>query len=126
MLGIDECLAQAMTIPGARSVTLIDYTSGLAIASAGSEALFDRDEDAAGATEIVRAVLASPVLNATRTGDDIEDIIISSAHGYHLLSLITTAFDGQLFLHLRIDREQGNLALARHGVQGLMQEMAAP
>lgn len=124
MLGIDECLAQAMTIPGARSVTLVDYTSGLAIASAGSEDLFDRDEDAAGTTEIVRSVLASPVLAATRTGDDVEDIIVSGAGGYHLLSLISTAFDGQLFLHLRIDRQQGNLALARHGVQGLVREMA--
>lgn len=125
MLGIDECLVRAMAIPGARSVTLVDHTSGLAVASAGDEDLFDRDEDAAGATEIVRSVLTSPVLTAAGGADDIEDIIVSGARGHHLLSLIGNAFDGQLFLHLRIDRERGNLALARHGLQMLVREMAA-
>lgn len=125
MLGIEECLEKAMAIPGARSVTLVDYTSGLPIASAGGEELFDRDEDAACTTEIVRAVLASPVLAGPRTGGDIDDIIVSGAGGYHLLSLITTAFDGQLFLYLRVDDSQGNLALARHGMQRLVREMVA-
>lgn len=124
MLEIDECLARAMAIPGARSVTMVDHTSGLAIAAAGGDDRFDRDEDAAATTEIVRSVLTSPVMAADGADHDIDDVIVSGASGYHLLSLINTAFNGQLFLHLRIDRDRGNLALARLGLQGLVREMA--
>lgn len=123
MLGIDGCLAHVMAIPGAQSVTLVDYTSGLVVAAAGREDLTDQHEDAASSTDIVRAVLASPAMRTTPTGDDIEDIIVSGARGYHLLTLITSAFDGQLFLHLRIDNEKGNLALARLRLQELIREM---
>lgn len=123
MLGIEEALAKVMKIPGARSVTLVDYTSGLAVASAGSEELFDRDDDAASTTDIVRAVLASPVITTHGSGDDVHDIIVSEGGGYHLLCLLTNLFDGQLFLHLRLARDEGNLALARHNVQGLLREM---
>jgi hypothetical protein len=124
--GIDECLTRAMAIPGAQGVTLVDYTSGLVIATAGSEPLVDRDENAAGMTDILRAVLASPALSSTPTGDDIEDIIISGAAGYHLLALIRTVFDGQLFLHVRLDQQRGNIALARHNIQLIVREMVAP
>lgn len=124
VLGIDDCLERVMAIPGARSVTLVDHTSGLAVAAAGEETLADQHEDAASTTDLVRTVLSSPALAGTRTGDEIEDIIVSGTHGFHLLALLNTAFDGQLFLHLRVDRERGNLALARHRLQSLLREMA--
>ncbi|MFA1540481.1 hypothetical protein [Actinomadura monticuli] len=121
---IDDCLARMMTIPGAQRVTLVDCASGLAVAAAGREDLVDQHEDAAGATDVVRAVLASPALSATAAGDDIEEIIVCGADGYHLLALSGADMDGHLFVHLLLDRENGNLALARLRVQGLVQEMA--
>ncbi|HEU5030494.1 MAG TPA: hypothetical protein VFV01_36665 [Spirillospora sp.] len=123
MAGIDDCLARMMTIPGARRVTLIDCASGLAVASAGREDLVDQHEDAAGATDVVRAVLASPALSATAAGDDVEEIIVCGAGGYHLLALTGADLDGHLFVHLLVDRENGNLALARLRLQGLVDEM---
>ena len=80
MSGIDDCLDQAMTIPGALSVTLIDYASGLPIATAGGDDL-DADEDAVGTADLVRAVLSSPALSAAQTGDDIQDIIVTGTTG---------------------------------------------
>ncbi|MEU5883187.1 hypothetical protein [Spirillospora sp. NPDC047279] len=123
MIGIDGCLARMMAIPGAQGVTLIDCASGLAVAAAGREDLVDQHEDAAGSTDVVRAVLASPALSATRTGDDIQEIIICGASGYHLLALLNEDIDGLLCVHLWLDRDKGNLALARMSVQYLMREM---
>ena len=123
VLGIDDCMARAMAIPGACRVTLVDCTSGLPIAAAGSTDPVGQDEDAAGTTDIVRAVLASPALSMTRTGDDVAEIIVCGSGGYHLITLVDTAFDGQLFFHLLIDGEHGNLALARHRIQTVIEEM---
>ncbi len=124
MLGIDGCLKQIMEIPGSHSATLVDGASGLAVAAAGRADPVDEHEDAAGTTDVVRAVLATPALSTTRTGDDIEEIIVCGTRGYHLIALINDAFEGRLFLHLLVDRDKGNLALARLRVRELLGEMA--
>ncbi|MFA1556453.1 hypothetical protein SM436_22415 [Actinomadura chokoriensis] len=105
-------------------MTLIDCASGLAVAAAGREDLVDQHEDAAGATDVVRAVLASPALSATAAGDDVEEIIVCGTDGYHLLVLSGADLDGHLVVHLLLDRENGNLALARLRMEGLVREMA--
>ncbi|WP_165502613.1 hypothetical protein [Actinomadura fibrosa] len=123
MAGIESCLARMMAIPGAQRVTLVDCASGLAVAAAGREDLVDQHEDAAGATDVVRAVLATPALSATPAGDDVEEIIVCGTGGYHLLSITGADLDGHLFVHLLLDREKGNLALARLRMSRLVQEM---
>jgi len=125
LAGIDDCLTRMMAIPGAQRVTLVDCASGLAVAAAGREDLVDQHEDAAGATDVVRAVLTSPALSATPAGDDVEEIIVCGTGGYHLLVLAGADLDGHLFVHLLIDREKGNLALARLRIQALINEMVA-
>ncbi|MBE1532690.1 roadblock/LC7 domain-containing protein [Actinomadura algeriensis] len=121
---IDDCLARMMAIPGAQRVTLVDCASGLAVASAGRDDHVDQHVDAAGATDVVRSVLGSAALSATPDGDDVEEIIVCGSGGYHLLALTGPDLDGHLFVHLVVDREKGNLALARLRMQGLVQEMA--
>ncbi|NDU73235.1 hypothetical protein GWI34_11400 [Actinomadura sp. DSM 109109] len=113
-----------MTIPGARRVTLVDCASGLAVAAAGREDVLDQHEDAAGVTDVVRAVLASPALSATAAGDDVEEIIVCGAEGYHLLVLTGADLDGHLVVHLLLDREKGNIALARLRMRDLLGELA--
>ncbi|WP_019632806.1 hypothetical protein [Actinomadura atramentaria] len=117
MLGIDGCLETVMEIPGARRATLVDGASGLAVAAAGQDGPVDEHEDAARTTDVVRAVLATPALATAPRGDDIDEIIVCGARGYHLLALVPDAFEGRLFLHLLIDRAEGNLALARLNVR---------
>lgn len=123
MLSVDGCLTRAMAIPGARSATLVDGATGLAIAAVGREDVLDQHELAAGTTDVVREVLGSPAFVTTETGDDVEEIIVCCTGGYHLLTLVDVDVDGQLFIHLLIDRDTGNLGLARLRIQALAREI---
>ncbi|MGY2032901.1 hypothetical protein [Nocardia gipuzkoensis] len=111
-----------MDIPGARSVTLVDGSSGLAIAADGRHDLVDEHEDAAATTDVVRAVLACPALSTD--GDDVTEIIVCGTRGYHLLNLVNGDFDGRLFVHVLFDEDTGNLAMARYQLRGILDEMA--
>ncbi|MFC8531649.1 hypothetical protein [Nocardia sp. NPDC057227] len=122
MIGIDGCLQRIMDIPGARSVTLVDGASGLAIAAAGRHDHVDEHEDAAGTTDVVRAVLGCSAL--ATDGDDVSEIIVYGTSGYHLLNLVNGDFDGRLFVHVLFDEENGNLAMARFRLKNILGEMA--
>lgn len=121
MIGIDGCLQRIMDIPGARSVTLVDGASGLAVAGRGGKTL-DQHEDAAASTDVVRMVLGCPALTSGRDGDDISEIIVCGTHGYHLLNLVKGDFDGRLFVHVLFDDDTGNLGMARFRLRGILAE----
>jgi hypothetical protein len=124
LLSIDGCLKRIMNIPGARSVTLVDGASGLAIASAGRHDILDQHEDAASTTDVVRAVLGCPALATNRDGDDVTEIIVCGPRGYHLLNLVHGDYEGRLFVHVPFDDETGNLAMARFQLRGILAELA--
>ncbi|BAW05301.1 hypothetical protein [Nocardia seriolae] len=113
-----------MDIPGARSVTLVDGASGLAIAAAGRHDVVDQHEDAAAATDVVHTVLTSPALTTGRPGDDITEIIVCGTQGYNLLNLIDGDFDTRLFVHILFDGDTGNLAMARYQLRAILAESA--
>ncbi len=121
MTKIDECLTRIMDVPGARAVTLVDGSSGLAVAAAGRHDPIDEHEDAAATTDVVRAVLNSPALG-TDPGDDITEIIVCGTRGYHLLNMVDGDFDGRLFVHVLFDEETGNLALSRYQLRAILTE----
>ncbi|MER6079407.1 hypothetical protein [Streptomyces sp. NPDC001833] len=116
MPGIDECLLEAMRLPGARGAALVDWTSGLALGTVGEAPGGDHETTAAEAAELARLAAEH---GAFSTEDDIEvsppveDLIVSNRDSYHLLRFVVTSFDATVFLHLWLAREDGNLALAR-------------
>lgn len=122
MIGIDDCLKRIMDIPGARSVTMVDSASGLAIAAAGRHDHVDQHEDAATTTDVVRTVLGCPAL-ATDRDDDLTEIIVCGTRGYHLLNLVNGDFDGRLFVHVLFDEDAGNLAIARFRLRTILGEL---
>ncbi|WP_433659792.1 hypothetical protein ACQPW1_45120 [Nocardia sp. CA-128927] len=124
VLGVDGCLERIMDIPGARSATLVDGASGLAIAAAGLHNVVDQHEGAAATTDIVRAVLDCPALTTGHDGEDLTEIIVCGTHGYHLLNLVNGDFDGRLFVHVLFDDDTGNLAMARFRLHGILAEFA--
>ncbi|NXY94191.1 hypothetical protein HYE82_07285 [Streptomyces sp. BR123] len=131
MPGIDECLLEAMALPGARGAALVDWSSGLALGTAGESPVGDHETTAAETAELARAAaeyesFAQPapaaMVQAAALGADgppVEDVIVTTRTGYHVLRFVETSFDSSVFLHLWLDRTEGNLALARHRLRAL-------
>ena len=123
MPGVDTCLQQAMAIPGAIGASLVDYTSGFPVASAGAAPNSDHDAAAAGTADVVQAANSRALFVSAVPHDLLEDLIITTAGGYHLLRLVRTDFDSRLVLYLWLDRALGNLAVARRRMQTLAAEL---
>ncbi|MGW1427875.1 hypothetical protein [Streptomyces sp. NPDC001108] len=127
MPGIDECLLEVMRLPGARGAAVVDWTSGLALGTIGDSPNGDHEAAAAETAEVARmaaeqpafALPASDPSTSSKQGDvkgtapPVEDVIVTTRAGYHILRFVETAFDSSVFLHLWLDRAEGNLALAR-------------
>ncbi|MEU0833251.1 hypothetical protein ACNPQM_03445 [Streptomyces sp. NPDC056231] len=129
MPGIDECLLEVMRLPGARGAAVVDWTSGLALGTVGDSPNGDHEATAAETAEVARMAAEQPVFtlsvpepltgpggnDATATGaaPPVEDVIVTTRAGYHIIRFVETAFDSSVFLHLWLDRSDGNLALAR-------------
>lgn len=124
MQGIDECLLEAMRLPGARGAALVDWTSGLALGVVGESPGGDQEAAAAEAAELARLAAeqrafssGSSATGAGAAGDEpdppVEDLILSNRDSYHVLRFVPTSFDSSVFLHLWLARAEGNLALAR-------------
>ncbi|MFI1032391.1 hypothetical protein [Streptomyces sp. NPDC020951] len=128
MPGIDECLLEAMRLPGARGAALVDWTSGLALGAVGEFPGGDHEAAAAEAAEVARLTSEQRAFTpdgyaghdgaegAGGTGlvdPPVEDLIISNRDSYHVLRFVPTSFDSSVFLHVWLGRADGNLALAR-------------
>ncbi|MFF3347609.1 hypothetical protein [Streptomyces sp. NPDC002779] len=117
MPGIDECLLEAMQLPGARGAALVDWTSGLALGTVGESPGGDPEASAAEAAELARLAAEhrafAPADAGAETEPPVEDLILSNRDSYHVLRFVWTSFDSSVFLHLWLGREEGNLALAR-------------
>ncbi|MEV2213697.1 hypothetical protein AB0H86_19995 [Streptomyces sp. NPDC050997] len=123
MPGIDECLLEAMRLPGARGAALVDWTSGLALGTVGESPGGDQEAAAVEAAELARlaaeqhAFAAGADAGGEGEGDGadppVEDLIISNRDSYHVLRFVPTSFDSSVCLHLWLARAEGNLALAR-------------
>ncbi|GAA3441580.1 roadblock/LC7 domain-containing protein [Planomonospora venezuelensis] len=119
MLGIEECLTEVMAIPGALDAIMIDQTSGMAVGVGGGSRHTDVEKSAAGLSETLRATLDG-LATASPTGTvRINDMIVTTDSGHHLLRPLETIFDGPLVIYVRLDLERSNLALARHRLQSL-------
>ena len=132
MPGIDECLLEAMALPGARGAALVDWSSGLALGTAGDSPVGDHETTAAETAELARAAaeyesfapaVTAPAVTAPAgapdAGPPVEDLIVTTRDGYHVLRFVETSFDSSVFLHLWLDRTEGNLALARLRLRAL-------
>ncbi|MFJ4472669.1 hypothetical protein ACIP2X_34995 [Streptomyces sp. NPDC089424] len=123
MPGIDECLLEAMRLPGARGAALVDWTSGLALGTVGEAPGGDHEAAAAEAAELARLAAEQRAFAPAGggAGEDapdaadppVEDLILSNRDSYHVLRFVRTSFDSSVFLHLWLGRADGNLALAR-------------
>src|SRR5262245_52867456 len=124
MSGIDACLADAMAIPGVLGASLVDWSSGLVLGAMGQGSDGDHDMAAAETTEVARAVVESGSITTGITGKlQVEDVIVTTSAGYHLIRFVDTAFDSTVFLYLRLDRDEANLAVALFGLRTVVERL---
>ncbi|MGW3071824.1 MULTISPECIES: hypothetical protein [unclassified Kitasatospora] len=106
-------LKQAMTsIEGAIGAALVDYNSGMALATLDGPGGLDLNVAAAGNTDVVRAKMRT--MDMLGLQDGIEDILITLTSQYHLIRPLTGRTGKGLFLYLALDKSRANLAMARH------------
>jgi hypothetical protein len=123
--GVEACLDHAMAIPGAIGASVVDTTTGVALATAGA-APEDHEAAATGTAAVMSAVTAHAPFTSAAPDDGLEDLIITTAGGYHLIRRLPMAFDGRLVLYLWLDRQRGNLAVARLGLQDIGATLITP
>ncbi|MFF0064079.1 hypothetical protein ACFYRC_21480 [Streptomyces sp. NPDC005279] len=141
MPGIDECLLEAMLVPGARGASIVDWISGLALGAVGESPGSDHEATAAETAELARMATeyttfapAEPTAygsegagrgkaDSKNEGPPVEDLIVTTRTGYHVMRFVETTFDSSVFLHLWLDRDLGNLALARLRLQNLAERL---
>ena len=109
---LESALSECMSIDGAIGVSLVDYQSGMALGTEGSQRSFNLEVASAGNTEVVRAKMRT--IDSLDLNDDIEDILITLGKQYHLIRLLDKPGRTSLFLYLALERGRANLALARH------------
>src|SRR6266704_924207 len=113
-VNIETALKEAMTIDGAIGVCLVDWDSGMSLGL---------DVAAAGNTEVIRAKMRT--MESLRLDDTIEDILITLGKQYHLIRVLKNSRDEQgLFLYLVLERQKANLALARHNLKRIENDLA--
>ncbi|MGU3626881.1 hypothetical protein ACLBXN_08920 [Comamonas sp. C24C] len=107
-INLKSSMDSAMAIDGALAAALVNYRSGICLAQTGGG--MNLDIAASGNTEVLEAQLQT--LKSLGISCSFEDIQITLADQYHLIRLVPHV-EG-LFLYLVLDRNKGNLALARY------------
>jgi hypothetical protein len=121
-MNIETALKEAMNIEGALGAALVDWESGMPLGTLGGGKYLDLDLAAAGNTEVVRAKMRT--MQSLQLNDVIEDILITLGKQYHLIRLMTKANGAQnMFLYLALDRGKANLALARHQLKRIENDL---
>jgi hypothetical protein len=130
----EDLLRQVMAIRGTLRAALIDHSSGMTVAALGRggdgedagrhHPRWEPDGDA-GPMDIIRATVSSPTFVAPATPGYVEDIVITSSNGYHLIHFVVTDFDARLVLYVWLDRLVGNLAMTQRSLRNLGQHLVA-
>ncbi|WP_373280955.1 hypothetical protein [Nocardia higoensis] len=118
---MDVALKDMMVIDGAIGAAVIDYNSGMALGVLGGSKDLDLQLAAAGNTEVVRAKMRT--LDSLGINEEIEDILITLSGQYHLIRPMTGRKAKGLFLYLALDRGRANLALARHRLRSIEEDL---
>ncbi|MFS8854770.1 hypothetical protein [Synechococcus sp. H55.2] len=120
---LQDSLVKALTIDGALGVALGDWKTGMCLGFKGTNSPAFPEANLelaiAGNTEVIRAKMR--VAESLKFTDRIEEILIILETQYHLMYLLKHI--PGLFFYLALDREKGNLALARIKLSQIEKEL---
>ncbi|CAL9396080.1 hypothetical protein [Streptomyces pilosus] len=122
MATVEVSLKDIMTaIEGAVGAALVDYSSGMALGTLGGGKDLDLTVAAAGNTDVIRAKVRT--MELLGLSGQIEDILITLETQYHLIRLVTGRSGNGLFLYLVLDKSRSNLAMARHQLKRIEEQL---
>ncbi|MBO4253991.1 hypothetical protein ACWCQ1_26255 [Streptomyces sp. NPDC002144] len=122
MASVEVSLKEMMTaVEGSVGAAVVDYTSGMALGTLGGGKDLDLTIAAAGNTDVIRAKVRT--MEQLGLKSRIEDILITLEKQYHLIRLITGRTGNGLFLYLVLDKERSNLAMARHQLKRVEEQL---
>ena len=117
MANLNDSLTDLLSLDGALCAAVVDYNSGMTLASAGSGV--DMELAAAGNTEVVRAKMKT--MKALGLNDAIDDILITLGKQYHILR--PSQRNAGVFVYYVLDSKRANLALARRKISDVENNM---
>lgn len=120
MANLRKSLAKLMRVDGAIGVALVDAGEGLTLATAGGGRGLDLETAGAGQVDVVRA--EQRVMDRLACSENIEDMMIVLGPQFHFIRPL--ARNRQLFLYLVLDRERGNLGMARFMLRKVAKRLA--
>jgi hypothetical protein len=121
MTDLETSLKECMMIEGAVGAAVVDYTSGMALGTAGGNIDLDLGVAAAGNTEVVRAKMRT--MAELGLGEEIEDILITLDSQYHIIRPLKAGRGEGLFLYLVLLKRLSSLAMARHNLRKIEDDL---
>ncbi|MEV6071162.1 hypothetical protein AB0L82_31840 [Nocardia sp. NPDC052001] len=121
MVNMDVALKEMMLLDGAIGAAVVDYGSGMPLGMVTGPKDLDIEIAAAGTTEVIRAKIHT--IEQLGLNDSIEDVLITLGSQYHILRPSRGRHARGVFLYLALDRGKGNLALARHRLKAIEEDL---
>ncbi|MFB6962972.1 hypothetical protein ACFCYB_39935 [Streptomyces sp. NPDC056309] len=122
MASVEVSLKEMMTaVEGALGAAVVDYTSGMALGTLGGGKDLDLAIAAAGNTDVIRAKVRT--MEQLGLNSQIQDVLITLGDQYHLIRLVTGRNGNGLFLYLVLDKSRSNLAMARHQLKRVEEQL---
>ncbi|MER5949498.1 hypothetical protein ABT127_25950 [Streptomyces sp. NPDC001904] len=122
MTNVEVSLKTLLTeVEGALGAAVVDYTSGMALGTLGGGKELDLTVAAAGNTDVIRAKMRT--METLGLQAEIEDILITLGTQYHLIRPVSGRTGNGLFIYLVIDKGRSNLAMARHHLRRVEEQL---
>jgi hypothetical protein len=119
MSDIKKTLDELMKIDGAIGAVVADWESGMSLGQVGGQGRLDMELAAAGNCQVVKAKMAT--MKSLGIQGSIQDILITLDDQMHLIR--PSRHLPSLFIYLAIDKQRGNLAMARMKLQSAEAEL---
>lgn len=112
-----DLLAPVMAIEGFRLGCLIDASTGMVLASVGSQDAPSPPTAAAGAADIVHVLT---LLNGKlATGEILEDVMVTFSDSFFMVRPVNPDTEPRILLLVVADRHRTNLAMAHRSIRDL-------
>lgn len=119
MASVKESLKKIGDVDGFVGACVVDSNSGMMLGAEGGGGVINLEIASAGNTEVVRA--KRKTMSSLGLSDGIEDILITLGKQFHLICPLPG--NDALFIYLVLDKNKGNLAMARHHLHAAAREL---